>query len=371
MADADASCACFSLCHPEEVRHFFLRLPLVTSPASPWYKYLCSVYHTDFVPLPFDMRSLGAFYLPPDAAWFGQLAIPWGGLQCNSTDGRSTAPRCARAVCESWLNLSEAREAQARAWEVERIAHPLGVKTVKWPMRGAVRRDPNILWPAGGLPLKAWSFAPVPVRPLSDEAVLKEVVLMGDINNAASQGAVGARVKHALGRGTLRRRAEPYILLRFAAVAEERAAPASPWVEVLRYFYRVRVWSLPCPLRCHCLCSLRGTRPRPSSRHTLSSCTEQGRPHDRPAAHPTDAVWPWRSLTRDDCVLGSLAPLAPTRLHAGRSRWHPVRLLVHPAPRALCPRHRHCGARGAAAPVSLEGSRQALVDSGERTRRAQ
>ena len=55
-----SECACFSLCHPEEVRYFFIRLPIVTHEASPWYPYLLAVYHTLAVPLPFDMRTLGA-----------------------------------------------------------------------------------------------------------------------------------------------------------------------------------------------------------------------------------------------------------------------------------------------------------------------
>ena len=80
-------CTCFSLCHPEEVigylapahcsatlppvqryspffahctfqaRYFFLRLPIVAHEASPWYPYLLAVYHTDSVPLPFDLRT--------------------------------------------------------------------------------------------------------------------------------------------------------------------------------------------------------------------------------------------------------------------------------------------------------------------------
>jgi hypothetical protein len=77
-----SECACFSLCHPEEVtarhsfylathysllthycslqvQHFFFRLPIVTHEASPWYPYLLSVYHTVSVPLPFDLRTLG------------------------------------------------------------------------------------------------------------------------------------------------------------------------------------------------------------------------------------------------------------------------------------------------------------------------
>ena len=65
------------------MRHFFIRLPIVTHEASPWYPYLLAltltlalalaltltltrypyllaVYHTLAVPLPFDMRTLGA-----------------------------------------------------------------------------------------------------------------------------------------------------------------------------------------------------------------------------------------------------------------------------------------------------------------------
>ena len=42
-----------------QVRHFFIRLPIVTHEASPWYPYLLAVYHTVFVALPFDLRTLG------------------------------------------------------------------------------------------------------------------------------------------------------------------------------------------------------------------------------------------------------------------------------------------------------------------------
>ena len=73
------------------------------------------------------------------------------------------------------------------------------------------------------MPQKAWSYAPVPVRPFSDEAELTEVTLMGDINSASARQ---------------RPRMEPYILLRFAAAAEQRAPPpAQRGVEVLRNFY--------------------------------------------------------------------------------------------------------------------------------------
>ena len=62
-------------------------------------------------------HRLGAFYLPLNAERYGQLRIPWGGRRCNHTSGRSTAPRCAQSTCELWLNLSEARESQARQRE--------------------------------------------------------------------------------------------------------------------------------------------------------------------------------------------------------------------------------------------------------------
>ena len=113
---------------------------------------------------------------------------------------------------------------QARRWEVEPISHPLGAQTMDWHQRpGSVHRDRHVLWRAGSLPQKAWSFAPVPVRPFSDEAELTEVTLMGDINSASNRQ---------------RRRMEPFILLRFAAAAEQRAPPpAQRGVEVLRNFY--------------------------------------------------------------------------------------------------------------------------------------
>ena len=239
MAIDAGGCACFSLCHPEEVRHFFNRLPIVTDRRSPWYAYLLAVYHSVSVPLPFDLRTLGAFYLPLDAEWFGQLRIPWAGLRCNRTTGRSFVPLCARSVCAQWLNLSDARESRAQQWERTPIPHPLGDKIINWPRQGAVRRDKHVLWRAGGLPLKAWSFAPVPVYPLADEATLSEVLLMGDINGVAAQPYTPRR----------KPRMEPFILMRFAALAEQRSLPAAPWVEVLRYSYLVRAHACSHPCR--------------------------------------------------------------------------------------------------------------------------
>ena len=65
-------------------------------------------------------------------------------------------------------------------------------------------------------------FAPVPATPFSHEAQLTEVTLMGDINSASA---------------AQRTRMEPYILLRFAAAAEQRAPPSEAPFEVLRNAY--------------------------------------------------------------------------------------------------------------------------------------
>ena len=91
MFHAESECACFSLCHPEEVRHFFIRLPIVTHETSPWFPYLLAVYHTVSVPLPFDLRTLavlgrkrGLYGRPAQRPKLGCLAEAgreaWGSL---------------------------------------------------------------------------------------------------------------------------------------------------------------------------------------------------------------------------------------------------------------------------------------------------
>ena len=294
---ADESCACFSLCHPEEVRSFFIRLPIVTSAASPWYEYLRAVYHTPSVPLPFDLRTLGAFYLPLHAEQFGQVSIPWGGTRCNRTTGRSTARRCAASVCRAWLNLSEAREAQAREWERDPISHPLGARVMSWKP-ASVKRDPNVLWHAGGLPLKAWSFAPVPATPFSHEAQLTEVTLMGDINSASA-----AR----------RTRMEPYILLRFAAAAEQRAPPSEAPFEVLRNAYP----GAPDGVLYGCwLTALlepfpRGTGIALHAGRTLSFVSKAAAKHWARRGNGTHCSWHWEAVPPDLLRRARVAPPAP------------------------------------------------------------
>ncbi|KAG8458166.1 hypothetical protein KFE25_011697 [Diacronema lutheri] len=219
---ADGDCACFSLCHPEEVRAFLIRLPRVESESSPWYAYLTAVYNTDRVPLPVDLRSFGAFQLPLNARQYGQLHIPWARRQCGGPQGRSMAPPCARSECERWLNLTAAREEEAASWEATPLykEHTLHGKFYSWA--------------DGSLPTAAFSMAPMPVqhaerlgaadgdsRALGDrQHVMVRVRLQGDINPRFHRAGL-----------------EPYNLYIWPEDSRLRAPREGSWAEVTRTLY--------------------------------------------------------------------------------------------------------------------------------------
>jgi hypothetical protein len=96
MATAAPSfrCYCFSLCSAPELADFHRRIPIVRSAASPWAKYLRTVYRED-VPLPVNMRNFETFYprLLPTA-------------HCDSN---ATAPCSDESDCAVWLQQSDLR----------------------------------------------------------------------------------------------------------------------------------------------------------------------------------------------------------------------------------------------------------------------
>ena len=116
-------CACFSLCTATDAFDFLARLPDVSSPASPWYAYLQSVYGGGEVPLPFRLQRLQLFY-KDTAEWRQRIPSPRVALPMASCVGRPrpaewahstitarsrgirrspTQPTCAPATCRRWL----------------------------------------------------------------------------------------------------------------------------------------------------------------------------------------------------------------------------------------------------------------------------
>lgn len=222
-AAASTHCSCFSLCTPEEVRHFLLRLPRVESPASPWYEYLLAVYNTDAVPLPVDLRTFGAFQLPLDAETFGQLRIPWAQARCHGAHGRSSAPVCTRAVCERWLNLTSARKEEVAAWE----AIPLPKSA--WPAK-------ELVWPEGRLPVKGFSMAAVP----RDFAARFGLPIAASAASFPSSSHVAIRVllDGQVNPGGQNAGLEPYHLYLWPENSTLRMPhPPDTWVEAGRFFY--------------------------------------------------------------------------------------------------------------------------------------
>lgn len=225
----DADCACFSLCTPEEIRHFLLRLPLVESTESPWYSYVLAIYNTNEVPLPIDMRTFGAFQLPRGSQSYGQLHIPWAQSRCQSAGGRSSAPQCARTVCERWLNLTAAREEEVAVWEAV-------------PLPKSQWRTSDLVWPDGRLPIKGFSVAAVPrefaIRANLSLAPLGSNLSISDASIAASSHvAVRVLLDGELGGGG-RASFEPYHLYMWPESTKLRLPyPPDTWLEVGRFYY--------------------------------------------------------------------------------------------------------------------------------------
>lgn len=88
----------------------YLRLPMVTTPESPWYSYLRAVYHND-VPLPFDLRNLECFYpgLLPTSAH-----LCAGKDHFSTPSGQQLLPQCDNATCSQWL--TPAPHPSKRGW---------------------------------------------------------------------------------------------------------------------------------------------------------------------------------------------------------------------------------------------------------------
>jgi hypothetical protein len=216
---ASADCACFSLCHPEEVRHFLIRLPIVESESSPWYDYLCAVYNTDSVPLPIDLQGFGAWQFPMAADVYGQLRIPWGQRQCGR-DGRSTAPACERAECKRWLNLTAARDAEAAVWEAS-------------PLPRSHRGPSELEWPNGSLPKKGFSEAPVP------RAFVGATTADG---SGSSHVMIRVRIDGDMGPSGYSRRLklEPFHMYFWPENPSliRLAHPPAAWTEAGRFYYR-------------------------------------------------------------------------------------------------------------------------------------
>ena len=97
-------CDCFDVCNHEKVHSWHLRLPVVRNRASPWYKYLQTVYHGD-VPLPQDLQTYSYFY---------SRFLPF--YRCHGAHNW-----CEASVCAKWLNVAtptrEQLQQHMRDWE--------------------------------------------------------------------------------------------------------------------------------------------------------------------------------------------------------------------------------------------------------------
>ena len=96
---APPTCECFSLCTARAFASFHMRLPMVTSTASPWYNYVRQVYQTP-VPLPFAVASLELFYP-------AMLPTSMCHNHGESPDVRLPSCLAGNPVCDGWLNRSE------------------------------------------------------------------------------------------------------------------------------------------------------------------------------------------------------------------------------------------------------------------------
>ena len=95
---APGRCHCpeFVLCTPEGLASTLLRLPNVSSPASPWYAYLRTVYHSP-PPLPITLR--GRLELLYPALLPAPVCLP----SSFSPRKRRALPLCEAAVCAEWM----------------------------------------------------------------------------------------------------------------------------------------------------------------------------------------------------------------------------------------------------------------------------
>jgi hypothetical protein len=166
-------------------------------------------------------------------------------MRCSNQTGRSLAPPCARSVCERWLNLTDAREAEARAWEAVPFTKADMTPLFSQSMVNGRKPDfGSIVWDDGHLPFKGISLAPMPRRMATDRnesassrrngsdggedggLAMVPVLLDGEIQPRRTRG-------HAPD-------IEPYVLMRWAAHRALRGVPApqqGAWVEALRFHY--------------------------------------------------------------------------------------------------------------------------------------
>ena len=95
---APGRCHCpeFVLCTPEGLASTLLRLPNVSSPASPWYAYLRTVYHSP-PPLPITLR--GRLELLYPALLPAPVCLP----SSFSPRKHRALPLCEAAVCAEWM----------------------------------------------------------------------------------------------------------------------------------------------------------------------------------------------------------------------------------------------------------------------------
>ena len=89
-------CSEFVLCTPEGLASTLLRLPNVSSPASPWYAYLRTVYRS-LPPLPITLR--GRLELLYPALLPAPVCLPSSSLLRK----RQALPLCKAAVCAEWM----------------------------------------------------------------------------------------------------------------------------------------------------------------------------------------------------------------------------------------------------------------------------
>ena len=104
------TCQCFPLCHAGDTLRLFERLPLViNTTASPWYRYLTTVYGGP-VQLPFDPRRLQMFYpglLPTNSHLCRRSPITNWEVGIRDGPGPAELPQCAPAQCVGWLRPHE------------------------------------------------------------------------------------------------------------------------------------------------------------------------------------------------------------------------------------------------------------------------
>jgi hypothetical protein len=89
-------CSEFVLCTPEGLASTLLRLPNVSSPASPWYAYLRAVYHS-LPPLPITLRGRLELLYP------ALLPAPVCLSSSPLLRKRWALPLCDAAVCAEWM----------------------------------------------------------------------------------------------------------------------------------------------------------------------------------------------------------------------------------------------------------------------------